>query len=267
MKYKISDLAKIFDVTTETIRHYESKGLLQSFRDENNNYRLFDDWDIFDLSDYLNLKKCGFTLLESKLIFESNSSEILTDKLNNKMQELSQTIHEKTVLLDWLHYRRKTIKHASLNIGQIIVDDLPAIFIIPTSLSTGDKLGEYQPEISTMINYESLSPFIMPILKTNFERIQKNDNTIERGIAIQQKYVEAMRLKIPENAFFIPQQTYVTYTIETNSTDSIPYLLEPLINYSQKNMSTTNFEIYGCFLARFRSDTEHLRIIQFMLPV
>lgn len=40
MRYKISDLAKLLDVSTNTVRRYEDMGYISAVRDENSGYRL-----------------------------------------------------------------------------------------------------------------------------------------------------------------------------------------------------------------------------------
>ena len=40
MRYKISDLAKLLDVSTNTVRRYEDMGYISAVRDENSGYSL-----------------------------------------------------------------------------------------------------------------------------------------------------------------------------------------------------------------------------------
>ena len=47
MRYKISDLAKLLDVSTNTVRRYEDMGYISAVRDENSGYRYYDDDGIF----------------------------------------------------------------------------------------------------------------------------------------------------------------------------------------------------------------------------
>ena len=40
MRYKISDLAKLLDVSTNTVRRYEDMGYISAVRDENSGYMM-----------------------------------------------------------------------------------------------------------------------------------------------------------------------------------------------------------------------------------
>ena len=52
MRYKISDLAKLLDVSTNTVRRYEDIGYISAVRDENSGYRMM----MMGYSAYLMLK-------------------------------------------------------------------------------------------------------------------------------------------------------------------------------------------------------------------
>ena len=62
--YSISDLAKIFDVTTRTIRFYEDQGLL--FPERKNTIRIYNERDRVRLQLILRGKRLGFSLIELK---------------------------------------------------------------------------------------------------------------------------------------------------------------------------------------------------------
>ena len=60
MKYKISDLARLLDVSTNTVRRYEEQGYIQSDRDVNSGYRYYNDDSIFGIIRAKLLRKYGF---------------------------------------------------------------------------------------------------------------------------------------------------------------------------------------------------------------
>ena len=49
MKYKISELAKLLGVSTNTVRRYEDMGYISAVRDEKSGYRYYNDDDIFSV--------------------------------------------------------------------------------------------------------------------------------------------------------------------------------------------------------------------------
>ena len=66
--YSISDLAKEFDITTRTIRHYENEGLLNPRREGMS--RLFSSRDRVRLKLALRGKRLGFSLAEIRELFD-----------------------------------------------------------------------------------------------------------------------------------------------------------------------------------------------------
>ena len=75
MKYKIGEISKILDVPVETIRFYESKGLIHPQKDKDSNYRYYDYWDINLLFDYKKYRDLEFSLAESlEIIKESRGA-------------------------------------------------------------------------------------------------------------------------------------------------------------------------------------------------
>ena len=65
--YKITALAKEFQLTTRAIRHYEDEGLLQPLREGSN--RLFSHRDRVRLKLALRCKRLGFSLSETRELF------------------------------------------------------------------------------------------------------------------------------------------------------------------------------------------------------
>jgi len=66
--YSISDLAREFEVTTRTIRHYEEQGLLSPAREGTN--RIFSNRDRVRLKLALRGKRLGFSLSDIRELFE-----------------------------------------------------------------------------------------------------------------------------------------------------------------------------------------------------
>jgi DNA-binding transcriptional MerR regulator len=61
MRYKISDLAQLLNVSTNTVRRYEQMGYIHAQRDESNGYRYYSEEDIFRFINARLMRKYGFT--------------------------------------------------------------------------------------------------------------------------------------------------------------------------------------------------------------
>ena len=60
MRYKIGDVSRILGISADLLRYYEKKGVVRPQKDQNNDYRYYDTWDINFLIDCLWFKRFGF---------------------------------------------------------------------------------------------------------------------------------------------------------------------------------------------------------------
>lgn len=94
--YTISDLSKRFDLTSRTIRFYESEGLLMP--DRKNNRRIYGERDMVRLKLILRGKRLGFSLAEIKKtmqLYDTQPDEVaqlhyVLDTIQARREELEQ---------------------------------------------------------------------------------------------------------------------------------------------------------------------------------
>ncbi|WCE28458.1 MerR family transcriptional regulator [Vibrio sp. SCSIO 43137] len=91
--YKISELAKEFDITTRSIRFYEDLGLIAPTR--KGNTRIYDGRDRIRLKLILRGKRLGFSLADIKELFELYD----TDQSTGQLRYMIQLIEEKKATL------------------------------------------------------------------------------------------------------------------------------------------------------------------------
>jgi DNA-binding transcriptional MerR regulator len=99
--YSISELSKEFAVTTRTIRFYEQQGLINPSR--NGQTRIYSEKDRVRLMLTLRGKRLGFSLAETKELFDLYDSTLEGDEkqlnlilgiLNEKRDELEQQLKD-----------------------------------------------------------------------------------------------------------------------------------------------------------------------------
>ncbi|MCZ4293223.1 MULTISPECIES: MerR family DNA-binding transcriptional regulator [Vibrio] len=92
-KYKISELAKEFDVTTRSIRFYEDEGLIHPER--KGSMRIYNRRDRTRLKLILRGKRLGFSLAEIRELFELYD----THQGETQLTEMLKIIDEKEAVL------------------------------------------------------------------------------------------------------------------------------------------------------------------------
>lgn len=91
MKYRVSDLAKLLDVSTNTVRRYEEMGYINANRDVNSGYRYFDDNDIFEIVNARMLLKYEFNHEEIVDVLNCDLKQMI-DIFEDKMEQIDNKI-------------------------------------------------------------------------------------------------------------------------------------------------------------------------------
>lgn len=146
-KILIGEMAKIHNISTQTLRYYDSIGLLKPrHKDEDNKYRYYDIEQFAQLDSILFLKKLGMPLKDIKKYFSDRNLKILIDLLNKKEKDIDKEIEilerYKKSISKKLQFLEQNIEEAKLEECEIV--DLENRDIIYISLN--DKTDIYSVE-------------------------------------------------------------------------------------------------------------------------
>ena len=115
--YKISELAKEFDITTRSIRFYEDMGLIQPER--KGSMRVYQRRDKIRLKLILRGKRLGFSLAEIRDLLELYDTNQLDTQLikmlkiiDDKEAVLKRQLEDITIVLEDLNTTRKRCEEA-----------------------------------------------------------------------------------------------------------------------------------------------------------
>ncbi|EGA70688.1 transcriptional regulator [Vibrio sinaloensis DSM 21326] len=116
-KFKISDLAKEFDITTRSIRFYEDVGLIQPER--KGTMRIYQRRDKIRLKLILRGKRLGFSLAEIKELFalydthqEDTQLVQMLKIIEEKEAVLKRQLEDITIVLEDLNAARQRCEDA-----------------------------------------------------------------------------------------------------------------------------------------------------------
>ena len=86
--YTIGQLAKICDISVQTLRYYDSINLLKPSKiNQENGYRQYSDSDILSLRIILNMKEIGFSLEQIISLIKNDSNNFAIEMLEDKKNE------------------------------------------------------------------------------------------------------------------------------------------------------------------------------------
>ncbi len=107
MKLTVGQLAKETGINLETVRYYENIGLLPEPKRTESGYRIYDETDIKRLIFINRAKELGFTLKETKELFElkiesektcGDVKRLATNKITDIEQKINDLLKIKNVL-------------------------------------------------------------------------------------------------------------------------------------------------------------------------
>lgn len=129
-KYLIGDVAKMLDISAETIRFYEKEGLIAPQKDEKNNYRYYSINDITQLNDILFLRELGLGIKDIKETLGGTNSKDLRLFCQKKRQEIEKGIRHQTMLLHRLTGIERTNQVVERSLGIYTIKAFPSFYIL-----------------------------------------------------------------------------------------------------------------------------------------
>lgn len=103
---KIREISVRYNVSARTLRYYEDMGLIESIRNDDYAYRLYDESAIKRLEQILILRRLNITIKDIKRIFSTAGAEVVLDVLEKKVSSIDEEVsllHElKKIVLEFI---------------------------------------------------------------------------------------------------------------------------------------------------------------------
>ncbi len=192
MKYTIGKVAKALGVTTQCVRHYESIGIIDSERNEQNQYRTYSRKDAKTLFQTCLYRSMGFSLKDIKWILNECDMDEASDLFEKRIEDVDQQIETLMALRHELVEYRKGFKHIreKLNHVEIIEGDF-SFYLILKNKSGHDIPGD---DDDFLIQYGQYAPYIRATTCIQTNSIYGNDEEVEYnyGISLSMKAVRSL---------------------------------------------------------------------------
>jgi DNA-binding transcriptional MerR regulator len=248
MKYKISELSTLLNVSTNTVRRYEKMGYITSKRFENSNYRYYSEDDITKFMTARLLRKYGFTHTE---VASMRSSEMpgLISAYENQIGKMDQQISYLTNLRHRLKDDLVLMKKVDVFKELGYIRDCVALSYV--LYQSGDKLLKESKRIMALQDYLYLSPEVQRIYLIRKEDVENDNIILNVGWAIKLDHLD--RYKIKENEYteiYNKRKSLLSLAkLPVNTENTSKYtnaqLNEVLLNEPFKYMQEHNLKIDG----------------------
>lgn len=124
-KFLIGELAKLFNISTDTLRHYDKIELLKPDSNENNGYRYYSIRNLFKLSRILFFKNLDIGLEDIKEYMKNKNINNLLSLLKKKEAEIDMKIHRQMNLKNKIQIKRQLLESINEEPDRVTVKKIP----------------------------------------------------------------------------------------------------------------------------------------------
>lgn len=251
-RWTIGEVAKLFDVSTDTLRYYEKIGLLTSKKNKANSYRYYSYDEIITMMDILFFRNLELPVKEIK--------EILTKRNISDIKNLlldSQDIVEHRIQ-ELLHLKQQ-IKQATCQYK--LCEELVGKFKFVSAPGFKYKLVSNQSEdlIAMIRKYKKedwLNDRIQYTLFLSYEELLKKPNfsSAQIGISVEEDNVYVLSKSEQSELSSLSAAEYLYTVIGTNYTEERNDMLDNALKFLTATGRKANGPLIGRYLASTHSN-------------
>ena len=113
MKFTVGQLAKIFDISAQSIHSYVEMGILPCVRDENG-YRVFDEYGFQILGTIIKNRNSGFSLKESDYTYTNVNPDDIIDKMIDRKHSINNELKK-------LHFQSQQLELDIVKLNRFLI--------------------------------------------------------------------------------------------------------------------------------------------------
>lgn len=185
-KYTVGQIAKSLGVSNQTIRHYESLGLIESQRNDDNRYRTYSVSDTRILFMIYIYRSMGFSLPKIKEMLKEMKIDEVKVSFDERLKEINDQIHELELIKLELEEYRNGIDMVSNHDGKFWIMNETHVGVAIMKSGSGKDLIE---EGDDLIEYQKLAPHVRQgfvIGSNSFE--EPEEFNFKYGVFISEEY-------------------------------------------------------------------------------
>jgi len=193
MNYKVSDLSKILDISSNTVRRYEGMGYLSPDRMDANGYRVYGAGDVTKMIIINHYRKIGFSHAEISKIFNGSyheKIELYEERLAAMDRELELLSGLRHMLKDDLALMKKI---EAVTDGFYQRDCVPMNYVLYSE--NGELLRE-DDRLDTIQEYFYNATELRYIYIFKKEEIEQGILNCNEGIAVKEVHMERFGLAV-----------------------------------------------------------------------
>ena len=194
MRYKIGDVSRILGISADLLRYYEKKGVVRPQKDQNNDYRYYDTWDINFLIDCLWFKHFGFGIPQVAYMVTDCYHGDLISLLDEKSDQMASEIRKQEQLLARLREYREAVERVKAGLGVCDIQDSPELICY---LNRFNYSYNYTPEMQRLSRqWQEYMPFTQRYFEIPQEGLMGDGADFAWGFSLRTPYAEELDVHV-----------------------------------------------------------------------
>ncbi|MBQ3459285.1 MAG: MerR family transcriptional regulator [Solobacterium sp.] len=261
MKYTQKDICRLLNIKRETLRHYEKEGIIRPEVNADNQYRFYDDYQFYLISECKRYQTNGFSIPEIRQMLQKDSLSEYTARMALKQKEIEKEAEQLLRMNELTKDYLMKLKSIPVNLNRIAESRMEDILFIPQRQGRLLKLDEDSVNASRMIMSSLHLTFMMaycPDIRTN---------AFEWGFGTRFGMSEKETEYIPGSRM-IRSEKALTCVIDTGSAwEFDAAILQPLLDEAEKRHFKPLGSCVMLQLLRSHEDDGIHRYFETYLPV
>ena len=273
MKYTVGTLAKLFGVSTNTIRRYSEMGYIIPRKDKDSKYNYYDIYDVNRIVEVRMYRKFGLSHDEIKKIVESDIKGIV-DSFEKRLTTMENEINKLKALQNMFKANMIMIKRIEEYESGYIMQDVEATYYI--EYQKEQRLFEEQERLKSIQNFMYCLPETKEVLIFKKHDIIKNKFECSFGVAAKKKDIDKFNIEINKYMTFLPVQKCIYFPMKTYfggnevtkiNNDIRKEKFESALNYLKSTNHILNNDILGFNITSFMENNTRFNYTLMCLPV
>lgn len=261
-KINISDLAKIFNVSSETLRKYENLNILIPYR-EDNLYRIYSSWELTKLIRTRQLRMEGYSIKDIEQHFKAIQFEDNLVNIENREIEILREIEEREKLLLWLKARKQTILDTQSIKDQVVIRKVEKMYCC-VYMVDNTMVSKNKKQLDNLKEWLSVLPYLTVYY------IGLRGSKVLSCVGISEKEKEQYKLNHLVADFVLPEADVAVCNMNTYKGENIDTSNENIIESFNK-VEKAGYKHQNVFMIKMieytQKDGLYTCLNQAMIPI
>lgn len=209
MRYKISDISRLLNISSNTVRRYEDMGYINPIRDDKSRYRYYSDEDINKIINIRMLRKYGFSHIQISQMINKNMEE----QIYSWEERLSEIKNE----IDYLNHLYRRLKgnvNIAKRVSETVFEIRDCVDMQYVLYQKNGKLLNEERELEVVQEFMYSAPEVQPIIVFDKDKMFNEDISFSEGWAIKTKDMDKFQIKEDSSIIAYPKRTCVFATLK-----------------------------------------------------